>query len=45
MEIDMEFIFNTNDYSTLFNNFVNTSNSFGFYLYNGATFNNLTYNT
>ena len=37
--------FNANDNSTLFNNFVNTSNAHSIYLYNGANYNNLTFIT
>ena len=36
--------FATNDNSTLFNNFINTSNSPGIYFNQGATFNNVTRN-
>jgi parallel beta-helix repeat protein/surface protein len=36
--------FNTADNGTIFNNFANTSNSDGIYIYNGANFNNLTLN-
>jgi parallel beta-helix repeat protein len=36
--------FNANDNSTLYNNFINTSNSYAIELFNAANFNNLTSN-